>query len=75
LITCCALIDKGLRPELAGNLRASCQPERDRLSSLCAGVSVFCGAKPAFFVMSTEAETSLTISLVNGAFFACLRLL
>jgi hypothetical protein len=72
---CCVLIDKHLRPELAGNLRASWQPEQDRLSSLCAGVSLFLRSKRAFFVMSTEAETSLTISLVMARHCACLRLL
>ena len=45
---CCALIDKRLRTELAGNLRAGCKPDRDRLSSLCAGVSVLCGGSVRF---------------------------
>jgi hypothetical protein len=55
---CCALIDKCLRPELAGNLRASCQSERDRLSSLCAGVSVFCGAACIFCHVDRSGDIS-----------------
>jgi hypothetical protein len=58
---CCGLIDKRLR--------------RSWLKICGAGSIVFVvrwrervlRSKRAFFVMSTEAETSLTISLVNGA--------
>jgi hypothetical protein len=64
---CCALIDKRRRPELAGNLRASWQPERNRIVFVVRRRERVLRSKRAFFVISTEAKTSLTVNLVNGA--------
>ena len=57
---------KRLRLEVAGNLRASWQPERSIFFVVRRQERVL-RSKRVFFVMSTEAEASLTLSLINGA--------